>query len=51
MIYTHGFVPDDFGKGITIPVPKDKLGNLSNVETTDLSLLARLSLRCLSTVF
>ena len=32
MIYTHGFVPDDFGKGITIPVPKDKLGNLSNVE-------------------
>jgi len=32
MIYTHGFVPDDFGKGVTVPVPKDKHGNLSNVD-------------------
>ena len=32
MIYLHGFVPDDFGKGITIPVLKDKLGDVSSVD-------------------
>ena len=29
LIYAHGFVPDDFGKGVTVPVPKDKLGDLT----------------------
>ena len=32
MIYSHGFVPDDFGKGVTIPIPKDRLGNINNVD-------------------
>jgi len=32
MIYYHGFVPDDFGKGITIPLVKDKLGDVSSVD-------------------
>jgi len=30
MIYTHGFVPDDFGKGVAIPDPKNRLGNVNN---------------------
>jgi len=32
MIYIHGFVPDDFGKGVTIPIHKDRLGNINNAE-------------------
>jgi len=32
MIYLHCFVPDDFGKGITIPVLKEKLGDVSSVD-------------------
>jgi len=32
MIYLHGFVPDDFGNGITIPILKDKLGDVSSVD-------------------
>lgn len=31
LIYMHGFVPDDFGKGVTVPVPKDKSGDLASV--------------------
>ena len=30
MIFVHGFVPDNFGLGITVPVIKDKLGNLNS---------------------
>ena len=29
MIYAHGFVPNSFGLGITVPVVKNKLGDLS----------------------
>jgi len=32
MVYNHGFVPDDFGKGVTIPLVKDNLGDISNVD-------------------
>lgn len=32
MIYNHGFVPDDFGKGITIPLVKDKSRDVGNVD-------------------
>jgi len=32
LIYDHGFVPDDFGKGITIPLIKDLLGNTSDCD-------------------
>ena len=42
MIYTHGFVPDDFGVGITVPVIKDRLGNItrsSNYRPISLSLV------------
>jgi len=31
MIYAHGFVPDDFVRGITIPVKKDSHGDLSGI--------------------
>lgn len=30
LIYNHGFVPDNFGKGITFPIIKDKCGDVSN---------------------
>ena len=30
MIIIHGHVPDDFGKGIVIPLVKDKAGDLSD---------------------
>jgi len=29
MICEHGYVPDRFGRGITVPVVKDRLGDLS----------------------
>jgi len=32
MIYLHGFVPDDFGKGITIPILKDQAGDVSSFD-------------------
>ena len=32
MMYLHGFVPDEFGKGVTIPIPKDRLGDITNAE-------------------
>ena len=28
LICVHGFVPDDFGIGIVVPVVKDRLGNM-----------------------
>jgi len=28
LIYIHGFLPDDFGIGIVVPVVKDRLGNM-----------------------
>ena len=28
---SHGFVPDVFGNGVTVPVPKDKCGDLHDV--------------------
>jgi len=30
MIFAHGFVPDNFGLGITVPVIKVKLGNINS---------------------
>jgi len=29
MILMHGFVPDNFGLGVTVPVVKDKLGDVT----------------------
>ena len=31
MFYNHGFIPDKFGIGITIPVVKDKLRNINSI--------------------
>jgi len=31
MMFVHGFVPDKFGLGITVPIIKDRLGNLNTV--------------------
>jgi len=33
MIYAHGVVSGDFGRGITIPVPKDRHDELSYMNT------------------
>jgi len=30
MIFVDGFVPDNFGLGITVPIIKDKLGNINS---------------------
>jgi len=30
-VISHGFVPDVFGNGVTVPVPKDKCGDLHDV--------------------
>ena len=30
MIFVHGFVPDNFGLSITVPVIKDKHGNINS---------------------
>ena len=30
MMYLHGFVPDEFGKGVTNPIPKDRLGDMGH---------------------
>ena len=32
MIFLHGFVPDDFGIGIIIPLVKDKAGDLNSLD-------------------
>ena len=32
LILKHGYVPDDFGKGVLIPLVKDKAGDLSSVD-------------------
>jgi len=34
MIYLHRFVPDDFGRGITVLVLKYKVGDVSSVHIT-----------------
>ena len=31
MILMHGFVPDNFGLGVTVPVVKDKRGHLGQL--------------------
>ena len=32
LILIHGFVPTDFGNGISIPLIKDKTGNINNMD-------------------
>ena len=32
MVYVHGYVPEDFDRGLTVPVPKDKLGDLTSAQ-------------------
>ena len=32
MIYKHGFVPDDFGKGLCVPLLKDRSGDHSALD-------------------
>ena len=42
MIYKHGFVPDDFGKGLCVPLLKDRSGDhsaLDNYRPITLSLV------------
>ena len=31
LIFLHGFVPDDFGSGIIVPLIKDKSGNMNDI--------------------
>ena len=31
LIFLHGFVPDDFGSGIIVPLVKDKSGNMNDI--------------------
>ena len=31
LIFAHGFVPDNFGYGILVPIVKDKIGNFNDV--------------------
>ena len=32
MMYIHGFVPDNFGVGVTVPIVKDKCGNITSAD-------------------
>jgi hypothetical protein len=32
MIFSHSYVPDEFGFGVIIPIVKDKCGNLSSID-------------------
>jgi len=51
MIYLHGFVPDDFGKGITISmILKIKQVMFLRLITTGLLLLVQLFLKYLNIV-
>jgi len=31
-MYIHGFVPDDFGVGVTVPIVKDKRGDITSAD-------------------
>ena len=32
MMATHGFVPNEFGTGVTIPIVKDTVGDITDVD-------------------